>query len=39
LELKLLPSNKLTAIFQEGTELASILAASRKTSQTSLKKV
>jgi four helix bundle protein len=32
-ELNLLPAAKLDAIIQEATELASILAASRKTSQ------
>jgi four helix bundle protein len=37
LELKLLPSAKLLSILQEATELASILAAARKTSQKNLK--
>ena len=36
-ELKLLPVEKLSAIIKEASELASILAASRKTAQSSLK--
>ncbi len=36
-ELKLLTVEKLSAIIKEATELASILAAARKTSQASLK--
>lgn len=36
-ELKLLPVEKLSAIIQEATELASILAASRKTLQQQVK--
>lgn len=36
LELKLLPSEKLSLIIQEAVELSSILAAARKTAQTSL---
>jgi four helix bundle protein len=37
LELKLIPVEKLSAIIKEATELASILAAARKTAQSSLK--
>jgi four helix bundle protein len=37
LDLKLLPVEKLSAIIKEATELASILAAARKTAQASLK--
>lgn len=37
-ELKLVPVEKLSAINKEATELASILAAARKTSQANLKK-
>jgi len=36
-ELKLLPVEKLSAIIKEATELASILAAARKTAQANLK--
>lgn len=36
-ELKLLPVEKLSAIIKEATELASILAAARKTAQSNLK--
>jgi four helix bundle protein len=36
-EVKLLPVEKLSAIIKEATELASILAAARKTSQKSVK--
>ena len=39
LDLKLLTVGKMSAVFQEATELASILAASRKTSQLRLKKL
>ncbi len=35
-DLNLLPVEKLSAIIQEATELASILAAARKTAQASL---
>jgi len=38
MELKLLTVGKMSAVFKEATELASILAASRKTSQLRLKK-
>ncbi len=37
LELKLIPVEKLSGIIKEATELASILAAARKTAQSSLK--
>lgn len=37
-ELKLLPAEKLSAIIKEANELASILAAARKTTQANLKK-
>ena len=36
-DLKLIPVEKLSAIIKEATELASILAAARKTSQASVK--
>ncbi|HTC00612.1 MAG TPA: four helix bundle protein [Ferruginibacter sp.] len=36
-ELKLLPEEKLSSIIKEASELASILASARKTSQKSLK--
>ena len=36
-ELKLLPEEKLSYIIKEASELASILASARKTSQKSLK--
>ena len=39
LDLKLLTVGKMSAVFREATELASILAASRKTSQSRLKKL
>ena len=35
-EIPLLPENKMTAIIQEAKELSSILAASRKTSQSKI---
>ena len=38
IELKLLTRGKMSGVFQEASELASILAASRKTSQSRLKK-
>ena len=38
LDLKLLTVGKMSAVFKEATELASILASARKTSQLSLKK-
>lgn len=37
LDLNLIPVEKLSAIIQEASELASILAAARKTAQASLK--
>jgi len=37
LEIQLIPVEKLSAIIKEATELASILAAARKTAQASLK--
>jgi four helix bundle protein len=36
-ELSLLPDKKMSSIIKEATELASILAAARKTAQSSLK--
>lgn len=36
-DLKLIPVDKLSAIIKEATEMASILAAARKTSQASVK--
>ena len=38
IELELLPLEKLSAIIKEATELTSILAAARKTTQASLRK-